>query len=104
MERPWLGPVTIEGVAWTGEGKVVIVEVSIDDGQTWEKPGLSARMLPMPGGSGSLSGNPRQAGACTILARATDDHGQTQPMTSPWNPGGFLWNGVDRVQVEVKSA
>jgi hypothetical protein len=33
-----------------------------------------------------------------------DDHGQTQPMTSPWNPGGFLWNGVDRVQVEVKPA
>jgi hypothetical protein len=24
-----------------------------------------------------------------------------QPLAGEWNPGGYLWNGVDRVQVSV---
>ena len=99
-----LGPVTVEGVAWTGEGKVIKVEVSIDDGQTWENARLLGEDAPYAWRQWQFSWNPRQPGQHTILARATDDRGQTQPMVSPWNPGGFLWNGVDRVQVEVKSA
>jgi sulfite oxidase len=99
-----LGPVTVEGVAWTGEGKVVTVEVSVDDGHTWEIARLVGEDAPYAWRQWQFIWNPRQPGARTILARATDDHDQTQPMASPWNPGGFLWNGVDRVQVEVKSA
>lgn len=99
-----LGPVTVEGVAWTGEGKVVAVEVSADDGQTWAHARLVGDDAPYAWRQWQFIWNPRQPGAHTILARATDDHGQTQPMASPWNPGGFLWNGVDRVQVEMKSA
>jgi len=98
-----LGPVTVEGVAWTGEGKVVAVEVSVDDGQTWANARLTGDDAPYAWRQWQFSWTPQQPGAVTILARATDDRGQTQPMASPWNPGGFLWNGVDRVQVEVKS-
>jgi DMSO/TMAO reductase YedYZ molybdopterin-dependent catalytic subunit len=98
------GPVMIEGVAWTGEGKVKIVEVSVDDGQRWEKARLLGEDVPYAWRQWQFVWQPQQAGTRTILARATDDHGQTQPMASPWNPGGFLWNGVDRVQVEVKRA
>jgi hypothetical protein len=97
-------PVMIEGVAWTGEGKVNIVEVSVDDGQKWEKARLVGEDVPYAWRQWQFVWQPQQAGTCTILARATDDHGQTQPMMSPWNPGGFLWNGVDRVHVEVKPA
>jgi hypothetical protein len=42
-------------------------------------------------------------GSYVLLCRATDDRGQTQPERSPWNPSGFLWNGWDRVTVEVKA-
>ena len=98
------GPVTVEGVAWTGEGKVVMVEVSVGEGQTWENARFVGEDAPYAWRQWQYTWNPRQPGVLTIHARATDDHGQTQPMTSPWNPGGFLWNGVDRVQVEVKSA
>jgi DMSO/TMAO reductase YedYZ molybdopterin-dependent catalytic subunit len=98
-----LGPVIVEGVAWTGEGKVVTVEVSVDNGHIWENARLVGEDAPYAWRQWQFSWTPQQPGAVTILARATDDHGQTQPMASPWNPGGFLWNGVDRVQVEVKS-
>jgi hypothetical protein len=30
------GHVTVQGVAWSGEAKVVKVDVSIDEGKTWE--------------------------------------------------------------------
>jgi DMSO/TMAO reductase YedYZ molybdopterin-dependent catalytic subunit len=98
------GLLMIEGVAWTGEGKVNIVEVSVDDGQKWEKAKLVGEDVPYAWRQWQFIWQPQQTGTRTILSRATDDHGQTQPMTSPWNPGGFLWNGVDRVQVEVKPA
>ena len=99
-----LGPVTVEGVAWTGEGKVVTVEVSVDDGQTWANARLVGEDAPYAWRQWQCIWIPQQPGTFIILARATDDRGQSQPMVSPWNPGGFLWNGVDRVQVEVKSA
>lgn len=99
-----LGPVTVEGVAWTGEGKVVTVEVSTDGGETWQSSRLVGEDLPYAWRQWQFIWQPKDAGSRTILARATDDHGQTQPMASRWNPGGFLWNGVDRVQVDVKSA
>ena len=82
----------------------VTVGVSVDDGQTWANARLVGEDAPYAWRQWQFIWNPRQPGARTILARATDDRGQTQPMTSPWNPGGFLWNGLDRVQVEVKSA
>ena len=50
------GLVTIQGVAWTGKGKIVKVEVSIDEGQTWEPARLIGEDQLMPGASGSISG------------------------------------------------
>ena len=36
--------------------------------------------------------------ASTVMARATDDRGRTQPDTPAWNPSGYLYNVPDRVQ------
>lgn len=95
------GPVTIQGVAWTGEGKVVKVEVSIDEGQTWEPASLIGEHQPYAWRQWQYIWQATGSGQRTILCRATDDHGQMQPKTSPWNPSGFLWNGWDRVSVMV---
>jgi hypothetical protein len=40
----------------------------------------------------------------TILSRATDDRGVTQPVVPRWNPAGYLWNAPDRIDVAVGSA
>ena len=39
----------------------------------------------------------------TLLSRATDALGAVQPATAQWNPGGYLWNAIDRVELEVRS-
>jgi DMSO/TMAO reductase YedYZ molybdopterin-dependent catalytic subunit len=95
------GDVMVQGVAWTGEGRIVKVEVSTDEGRTWEQARLVGQDQPYAWRQWQFVWRVQESGARAILSRATDDRGQTQPMTSPWNPGGFLWNGWDRVHVDV---
>ena len=94
------GLVTIGGVAWTGEGRIVSVEVSLDEGRTWEPARVIGEDQPYAWRQWQYIWQ-ATPGTKTILCRATDDRGQTQPKASPWNPGGFLWNGWDYVSVTV---
>ena len=96
------GQALIQGVAWTGEGKVAKVEISTDDGRTWQSAKLVGEDTPYAWRQWEHGWHASEAGPCAILSRAMDDRGNVQPLTSPWNPGGFLWNGVDRVRVHVK--
>ncbi len=95
------GPVTIQGVAWAGEAAVAKVEVSCDDGRVWETARLVGEEQPYAWRQWQFVWNARTPGATDILCRATDEQGEQQPATSPWNPGGFLWNGWDRLTVTV---
>ena len=88
--------VHVTGLAWAGEADIARVEISIDDGTTW----LPARLR--PGGQGTWTRwnadvHAAGPGAITVLARATDTRGDTQPRRAEWNPMGYLWNGYDRV-------
>ena len=97
------GPVTIQGMAWSGEAKVVKVEVSFDEGKTWESARLVGEDRPYAWRQWQLIWKAKAAGTFTILCRATDANGEQQPATTPWNPSGFLWNGWDRVTVTVSA-
>ena len=96
-----VGPVTVQGVSWSGEATVVKVEVSVDDGKTWDPARLLGGDLPYAWRQWQWLWKARTAGPMTILCRATDSRGDMQPAATPWNPGGFLWNGWDRVSVTV---
>ena len=97
-------PATVRGVAWSGDGaQVRRVEVSVDGGRSWR----DAELGESPGRYSWRTFSHRwtpAAGAATILARATDDRGAVQPRVSPWNPGGYLWNAIQSVRVEVGHA
>ena len=95
------GPVTIQGVAWGGEVKVAMVEVSVDEGKTWETARLVGEDHPYAWRQWQFVWKAKTGGTFTILCRATDARGATQPATTPWNPSGFLWNGWDRVTIMV---
>lgn len=96
-------PVTIQGVAWSGESAVVKMELSFDDGKTWEAARFVGEDEPYAWRQWQFVWKPTAPGAVTIVCRATDANGQSQPRTSPWNPSGFLWNGWDRITVMVKA-
>lgn len=95
------GPISIQGVAWGGEVKVVKVEVSVDDGKNWEPTRLVGEDQPYAWRQWQYVWKAKTAGMFTILCRATDERGNVQPAASPWNPSGFLWNGWDRVTITV---
>lgn len=99
--RVTLGNIPIQGVAWTGEGEVFRVEVSTDDGKMWHEAELIGEQRPYAWRLWRYAWRETRPGQYTVLARATDSRGQTQPMTTPWNPGGFLWNAVDRIRITV---
>jgi hypothetical protein len=42
-----------------------------------------------------------RAGELTILARATDEKGNSQPAVATWNPLGYFWNSSQRVGIVV---
>lgn len=97
------GPVLVQGVAWTGEGRVTRVEVSTDAGRTWHEARLVGEDLPYAWRRWDYRWESKAGQTAALLSRATDSMGHVQPERSPWNPGGFLWNGWDRVTVTIAS-
>lgn len=95
------GPVEVRGVAWTGEGHVVKVEVATVEDPTWREAELLDEPLQGSWRRFKLQWTPPAAGSFTLVARATDSRGEVQPETPPWNKSGYLWNGHDRVACVV---
>jgi len=96
------GPLTIRGFAWAGENAIERVEVSTDGGSRWRDAQLSPQKLPFAWRLWSLEWRPADLGYYTLMSRATDTAGRVQPIVSPWNPSGYLWNAIDRVGIIVE--
>jgi hypothetical protein len=94
------GRVAVRGAAWGGEAEIVKVEVSIDGGASWAPAALGHDQARYAWRLWSY-GWKAKGGDYTILSRATDSQGRTQPNTPAWNPSGYLYNAVDQVKIHV---
>lgn len=95
-------PVTIQGVAWSGDaGPVTAVDVSVDGGRTWNPARLGREKSQFGWRQWELSWTPPSEAYYNVMARARDASGATQPFTQEWNPSGYGWNVVPRVGVDV---
>lgn len=92
----------IVGVAFSGEAGIERVEVSVDGGKTWAPAKLDGPSTPY-GFRVFRRGWKPAPGRYVVAARATDTAGAVQPEEPVWNPGGYLYNAWDRVEVEVRS-
>lgn len=90
-------PLLVEGRAWVGEGDIDRVDVSFNEGATWQRAAINAGGDKYAWRVFSFEFVPRAPGYATVLARATDDRGRVQPIVSTWNPLGYFWNGIHRV-------
>ncbi|OAH09633.1 sulfite oxidase [Streptomyces jeddahensis] len=96
------GPVRLEGRAWSGHAPVTMVEVSTDDGESWQEAELNGTEDPAAYAWAWRSWRTTWTaapGTHALIARATDAAGHSQPLTEPWNRGGFGNNAVQRVTV-----
>jgi DMSO/TMAO reductase YedYZ molybdopterin-dependent catalytic subunit len=94
------GTVRVEGSAWSGAGPVTKVEVSTDQGRTWEVSDLAPGESEPAASVWSID-LALAAGHHTIIARATDASGHTQPIRSQWNKRGYGNNLAHKVSIEV---
>ncbi|MFH8366849.1 sulfite oxidase [Streptomyces sp. NPDC018031] len=91
----------LSGRAWSGAGPVRRVEVSFDDGAHWRPARLADRPRAGDWVRWTADWRPYRTGAATLLARATDEAGNTQPERSVYNTQGYLFDAVVRHPVEV---
>ncbi|WP_329403364.1 sulfite oxidase [Streptomyces virginiae] len=91
----------LTGRSWSAAAPVTRIDVSTDGGGHWRRAHLHD--TPRRGGwvRWSVPWTPRATGATSLLARATDATGRTQPDTSVHNTQGYLFDAVVRHPVTV---
>jgi DMSO/TMAO reductase YedYZ molybdopterin-dependent catalytic subunit len=95
------GTTVLEGKAWSGEGRIVRVEVSTDDRRTWRPATLHAPVSQFAWTPWTFAWDVRRRGEYVISSRATDSAGNIQPLRPFWNVQGMAQNGVERIGVTV---
>ena len=93
------GSVSLIGRAWSGHGPISRVEISEDGGVVWtdaERRHDPAHPWAWCAWRHMWTATP---GLRHLTVRATDAAGNVQPLTGPWNRGGFANNAVQRVEV-----
>ena len=94
----------VRGVAFDGGHGIKRVQISVDGGKLWNEAKLD------DGTQGkyayrafSYTFKPVQSGKVSILCKASNKKGEEQPFSQDiqWNHGGYKYNGIDEVTVEV---
>jgi len=96
------GKVAVAGFAWAGENAIKGVDVSVDNGATWQAARLTGEQARFTWRRFEFEFTATKPQSYLILSRATDSQGNMQPAVSQWNPSGYLWNQYDSVRIEVK--
>ncbi len=92
----------ISGMAWSGFAHIASVEISDDGGKTWGEAQLVGPRYRYAWQQWNFTWMPPGKGHYTLMARATDENGNSQPLETRWNSLGYIINGVRPVCVEVR--
>lgn len=98
------GTIRIAGFAWAGETAIRRVDVSLDQGSTWIQARLGSERVRYAWQSFEHQFSITKPGSYLLMARATDEQGNMQPVAPHWNPSGYLWNVIDRVRITVNAS
>src|SRR5438046_4754029 len=100
---PAKSSVCVRGGAWACDAEIIKVELSTDGGATWS----DTKLL----GASKLNAwrfwefdwqTPSQPGKQTLIARATDSLGRTQPVMRDHDRGTYMINHLLPIEVAVK--
>lgn len=97
-----LVPCRLVGRAWSGRSPIAGVEVSTDDGATWQEAVLEPPSLGRWAWRGwRFDWLPSAAGEVVLRCRARDADGLPSPAAPSWNVGGYANPEPQRVAVSV---
>jgi DMSO/TMAO reductase YedYZ molybdopterin-dependent catalytic subunit len=92
----------IQGFAWAGPAGLRLVEVSIDGGKTWRPAGFMGDNAPNAWRMWATAIDVVPS-KLTVMARATDNAGQAQPLAARPNGAGYANNSIHQVSVRVRT-
>ncbi len=95
-------PVQLMGMAFSGGYGIRDVIVSTDSGKTWNATTLGKDIGKYSWRQWTYTWHPKKAGKYTLMVRATDTIGESQPFEPLWNPAGFMRNNIEKIEVTVK--
>ena len=92
----------IRGFAWSGNGQLRRVEVSVDGGETWQHAVRTSPQEAHAWSSWQYIWKPDAHGAVELRSRARDAKGNMQPWHSTWNKLGYACNAIQTVPVVIE--
>ena len=97
------GGYVLAGAAWTGESEITQVEISTDGGATWAMADIVRPRTGYSWNRWEYNWKPSGPGNFTLMSRATNNLGETQPMEFPgkWDGRGYGNNMVFPFDVVV---
>ena len=93
--------VRINGSAWSAGSTVSIVEVSTDGGLEWSEANLLGEPRPNAWQLFEYTWKTSALGKRSLMARATDSLGRTQPLQHDHDRGSYMINYIMPVEVEI---
>jgi DMSO/TMAO reductase YedYZ molybdopterin-dependent catalytic subunit len=91
----------IEGIAWSGDGKITDVQLSFDKGETWVKAQVSeSRHYSWVNWTYEWKAD--REGEYIIYSKATDSVGRSQPIKAFWNRKGYGYNAISKIHVKIE--
>ena len=95
-------PAELMGIAFSGGYGISSVIVSADRGRTWNEADLGKDLGKYAWRQWTCPWHPKKAGKYTLMVRATDAIGGSQPVDALWNPAGFMRNNIEKIEVTVR--
>ena len=95
--------VTLKGVAFDSGHGIKEVLISIDKGKSWSSAELGKELSLHAFREFKFAFRPKSKGKMTLMAKAINSLGEEQPFAKDigWNHGGYKYNGIDSVTINV---
>jgi len=94
-------PMLIKGIAWDGGYGIRAVEVSVDDGRSWQSAELGENHGRHSFRTWRFAHVPQVAGSMSIMARASNTVGSSQPAELIFNAAGYHNNVMQRLVIDI---
>jgi DMSO/TMAO reductase YedYZ molybdopterin-dependent catalytic subunit len=91
----------VRGIAFDSGQGLRDVMFSSDGGKSWRPAELGKDLGKYSFREWTYRFTPTQRGSLTLMSRASNRIGETQPLEPLWNPAGYLRNVVEPVRVEA---
>ncbi len=93
--------IKISGVAFDGGYGIKDVLISFDNGKTWKQTALGPDLGRYSFREWFYNFRPTKKGSYKVMVKAVNKNNETQPYEVKWNKGGYMWNGIDSITINV---